>query len=47
MNKKYSFQLRFIKKMFDNSYYPATYNIKKNCIEYPNDQNKSNDFILT
>jgi hypothetical protein len=27
--------LRFIKKIYDNSFYPATYNIEKNCLEYP------------
>lgn len=26
---------KFIKKMYDNSFYPATYNIEKNCFEYP------------
>ena len=28
-------ELKFIKKIYDNSFYPATYNIEKNCLEYP------------
>jgi len=27
--------LKLIKKLYDNSFYPQTYNIEKNCIEYP------------
>ncbi len=26
---------KLIKKIYDNSFYPATYNIEKNCFEYP------------
>ena len=32
MNKE---QLKFIKKIYDNSFYPATYNIENNSFEYP------------
>lgn len=36
MNNNISYEkLKFIKKMYDNSFYPATYNIEKNCFEYP------------
>ena len=36
MNDNISYErLKFIKKMYDNSFYPATYNIEKNCLEYP------------
>lgn len=36
MNDNISYErLKFIKKMYDNSFYPATYNIEKNCFEYP------------
>jgi len=36
MNKEDELALKkFIKKMYDNSFYPATYNIEKNCLEYP------------
>ena len=35
MNDNISYErLKFIKKMYDNSFYPATYNIEKNCFEY-------------
>ena len=27
--------LKFFKKLYDNSFYPQTYNIEKNCVEYP------------
>lgn len=27
--------LKLFKKLYDNSFYPQTYNIKKNCVEYP------------
>lgn len=27
--------LKLFKKLYDNSFYPQTYNIEKNCIEYP------------
>ena len=33
-NKKYE-QLKLFKKIYDNSFYPAMYNIEKNCVEYP------------
>ena len=36
MNDNISYErLKLIKKMYDNSFYPATYNIEKNCFEYP------------
>ena len=36
MNKEEELKFKkFIKKMYDNSFYPATYNIEKNCLEYP------------
>lgn len=41
--------LRFIKKRYDNSFYPATYNIERNCLEYPNMPNIfywPNGFVL-
>ena len=28
-------ELMLLKKLYDNSFYPATYNIEKNCFEYP------------
>lgn len=34
MNKKELEFKKFIKKIYDNSFYPATYNIEKNCLEY-------------
>ena len=27
--------LKLFKKLYDNSFYPQTYNIEKNCVEYP------------
>ena len=27
--------LKLFKKLYDNSFYPQTYNIEKNCAEYP------------
>jgi len=39
MNKKELAFKKFIKKIYDNSFYPATYNIEKNCLEYPEMQN--------
>ena len=27
--------LMLFKKLYDNSFYPQTYNIEKNCVEYP------------
>lgn len=27
--------LKAFKKLYDNSFYPQTYNIEKNCVEYP------------
>lgn len=37
MNNNISYErLKFIKKMYDNSFYPATYNIEMNCFEYLN-----------
>lgn len=35
MNKKELAFKKFIKKIYDNSFYPATYNIERNCLEYP------------
>lgn len=36
MNKEEELAFKkFVKKMYDNSFYPATYNIEKNCFEYP------------
>lgn len=36
MNKEEELAFKkFIKKIYDNSFYPATYNIEKNCLEYP------------
>ena len=32
---KKNVDLRLLKKLYDNSFYPATYNIEKNCFEYP------------
>ena len=35
MNDNISYErLKFIEKIYDNSFYPATYNIEKNCFEY-------------
>ena len=51
MNDNISYErLKFIKKMYDNSFYPATYNIEKNCFEYypsmPNFFYWPNGFVL-
>lgn len=36
MNKEEELAFKkFIKKRYDNSFYPASYNIEKNCLEYP------------
>jgi hypothetical protein len=36
MNDNISYErLKLIKKIYDNSFYPAIYNIEKNCFEYP------------
>ena len=50
MNDNISYErLKFIKKIYDNSFYPATYNIERNCLEYPNMPNIfywPNGFVL-
>ena len=40
INREFS-NIKLFKKVFDNSFYPATYNIEKNCVEvkYPNTSN--------
>ena len=49
MDKKQYEILKMYKKIYDNSFYPTTYNIERNCFEYPNMPNIfywPNGFVL-